>query len=90
MPAHAPPVRPSTGLCGSRDLERKEEKKVPPVAVRLVFALDIRALGMKGTEALSDVQWLPPLRESELTTRLRRLCDFFLNMLPAVWVEISR
>lgn len=42
------------------------------MAVRLVFELDIRTLGMKGTEALSTLQRLPPLRESELTTRVAK------------------
>lgn len=72
MPAHAPSLRPSTSLCESRDLKRGKKKKVSPVAVRLVFELDIRTLGMKGTEALSTLQRLPPLRESELTTRVAK------------------
>ena len=34
----------------------------------LVFGLDIRALGRRGTEVLSSLQWLLLLDESELTT----------------------
>ena len=52
---------------GSVGAEAYKKKGVPLMAV-LVFGLDIRALGRRGTEVLSNLQWLLLLDESELTT----------------------
>lgn len=41
---------------------------VPVFAAVPVFELDVMTFGMRGTEALSNPQWLPLLYESEHAT----------------------
>lgn len=43
----------------------------------LMFELDVMILGMRRTEALSNLQWLPLLYESEFTTLAFEGCLIF-------------
>lgn len=58
-----------------------------------VFELDVTTLGRRGTEALSDLQRLLLLYESECATLASKAIGiffFFLKTLPVIGVEIAR
>lgn len=71
--------------------KNKNKKQVPFVAVHPVLGLDIMTLDRRGIKAFSNLQWLPLLHESELTTLVSKFIrSLFLNILPVIWVEITR
>lgn len=77
------------GSVGAETLKKK--KKGVPLVAALMFELDAMTLGMRRTEALSNLQWLPLLYESELATLAFEGClIFFLSTLPAICLEIPR